>query len=99
MARCGARAHCCNLAGEVCRYLRDDGEREGARRFVCTLREALGSWRAVHADPRYVEHVRPVYDAASPTYAATMPDCSDWPPAGVKCHECGTTGGEAVTGG
>jgi hypothetical protein len=78
--------HCCYVAGVTCRFLRDDGPTR-SRRWVCTLREKLGSWKAVHADPGYLEHVRPAW---SRTPGVT--DCGDFPLKGEACAECGVVG-------
>lgn len=85
MVACGAQDdHCCHIAGSVCRFLRDDGP--GApRRWVCTLRERLGSWEAVHRDQGYLEHVRP-------TMLRVGVDCGDYPAPGRICGACGVTG-------
>lgn len=83
--RCGAKTgHCCWFGENPCRFLRDDGD-SAHRRWVCTLREELGSWEAVHADPRYVEHVN--------LKALLGVDCGDYPGPGMTCGECGVTGG------
>jgi hypothetical protein len=76
--------HCCWIDGEVCLLLRDDGPLAD-RRWVCTLRERLGSWQAVHRDPAYLA-------VARPTMARLGTDCGDWPGPGVRCGECGVTG-------
>jgi len=84
MAQCLAKTgHCCWLEGKVCKFLRDDGP-SARRRWVCILREELGSWDAVHTDPRYVEQVQPT------VRRLTGADCGDWPPPGQTCAECGT---------
>ena len=86
MATCLATVdHCCNLGRlGVCVKLRDDGP-DAARRWVCTLRERLGSWDAVHADPEYLRDIRPALDECGVTV-----DCGDWPPPGTPCTECYT---------
>lgn len=87
MVACRASTdHCCYLAGKVCSYLRDDGP-TASRRWVCTFRERLGSWAAVHADAEYLATVGPVMRGL------TGVDCGDWPVPGELCHECGVTGG------
>jgi hypothetical protein len=78
--------HCCYIAGPPCRYLRDDGT-GAALRWVCTLRERLGSWDEVHRDAGYLEHVAPVVRSVAGV------DCGDWPPKGETCNACGVTGG------
>jgi len=86
MATCRAAAgHCCWIAGVVCPFLRDDGP-AARRRWVCTLRERLGSWGAVHADLGYQGRVAPTMRAFDQV------DCGDWPGPGVTCGECGVNG-------
>ena len=86
MAKCLAGittdGHCCWINGVVCPYVRDDGPGT-ERRYVCTLREELGSWEAVYADRRYLSFIRPVMSIK------TGVDCGDWPPPGQQCAECG----------
>lgn len=77
--------HCCWIDGEPCTFLRDDGH-DASRRWVCTLRERLGSWAAVHADPGYIEKVAPTMRKFGQV------DCGDWPGPGVTCAECGVVG-------
>jgi len=85
MAECRATAgHCCWIHG-VCPFLRDDGA-DAARRWVCTLRERLGSWAAVHANAEYLATVAPTMRRAGQV------DCGDWPGPGKTCGECGVTG-------
>lgn len=81
--------HCCWLFGVVCPFLRDDGKQRRfsrKRRYVCTFRERLGSWDAVHADPEYQDTIAPVM------LAATGVLCGDWPRPGETCAECGGKG-------
>jgi hypothetical protein len=89
MVTCAAgvttEGHCCWIDGVVCPFLRDDGA-AASRRWVCTLREELGSWPAVHADKRYLTFVR------DPLHRVVEVDCGDWPPPGEKCAECGAIG-------
>ena len=75
--------HCCWING-VCTFLRDDGD--APRRWVCTLRERLGSWESVHADLGYQARVAPKLRRSG------QADCGDWPGPGVMCNECGVTG-------
>ena len=83
MAECRADTdHCCYLAGVVCPYLRDDGP-VADRRWVCTFRERLGSWEAVHTDPEYLDTV------GSYVMGKIGLFCGDWPPPGTNCNECG----------
>jgi hypothetical protein len=86
MVQCKAKdGNCCWIAGVVCPFLRDDGSLTD-RRWVCTLRESLGSWAAVHADPRYIAVVHPTLMSVGTV------DCGDWPGPGITCGECGVTG-------
>ena len=86
MATCKAGittdGHCCWINGVVCPLLEDRGK-NADRRYVCTVREDLGSWEAVHSDPRYLTFVRPAMSIV------TGVDCGDWPPPGQTCAECG----------
>jgi len=85
VATCAATTgHCCWLHG-VCPFLRDDGA-DAARRWVCTFRERLGSWAAVHADPQYLATAGPIMHELTGVY------CGDWPRPGETCNECGVTG-------
>jgi len=77
--------HCCYVEGEVCPHLRDDGV-QADRRWVCTLREELGSWEAVHQDSRYKVHPQPVWQKLN------IDECGDYPSPGITCGECGQTG-------
>lgn len=78
--------HCCWVEGAPCPHLRDDGS-EADRRWVCTLREELGDWDAVHVDPRYGEHPRPVWVRLG------LADCGDWTPTvDAPCGACGWDG-------
>lgn len=69
--------HCCYVDGHACRFL-EVGSIPG-RHWVCGLRRELGSWAAVHADPRYVEYVRPSWDRCG------VADCGDWKIVGQCC--------------
>lgn len=62
--------HCCYVGGRTCLFL-EVGTVEG-RIWVCGLRRELGSWNAVHADPRYQAEVRPVWEQAG------VADCGDF---------------------
>ena len=87
MATCKAdKGHCCWINGVVCPLLRDDGP-DADRRWVCTPREQLGSWEAVHEDPEYLKLVAPTLRLLGQV------DCGDWPGPGVICAECGANGG------
>jgi hypothetical protein len=77
--------HCCWVDGEPCRFL-ETGTVPG-RHWVCGLRRELGSWAKVHTDPRYLEHVKPVWRRVG------ISDCGDWPAVGEECATCGVSGG------
>ena len=77
--------HCCYIDGEPCTHLRDDGQ-NAERRWVCTLREELGSWAAVHVDERYQAEPAPVWRRIG------IADCGDWPASGDACSLCGEVG-------
>lgn len=86
MATCKAQTgHCCWLDGVVCPFLRDDGI-DTSRRWVCTFRERLGSWEAVHSDPEYLDTIGPVM------MGLTGVLCGDWPTRNERCNECGVIG-------
>lgn len=69
--------HCCYVAGEPCRFLEVDTV--PGRHWVCGLRRELDSWARVHTDRRYLDHVRPAWDAAG------VADCGDWMISGQCC--------------
>lgn len=75
--------HCCWLDGNVCVFLEE--WTVPGRHWVCGLRRELGSWGAVHSDPRY----QPVHDHWVTVGTA---DCGDFPAAGQFCGTCGRTG-------
>lgn len=52
--------HCCHLHGVRCPHLLENVE-EGFR-WTCGLRKELGSWEAVHQDPRYIQDVQPFWN-------------------------------------
>ena len=86
----GCRAssdHCCYLGPfGVCPALRDDGV-DAERRWVCTIREAKGSWAAAHASAPYRESgIGPI------VRDLVGVDCGDWPRPGETCATCGVTG-------
>lgn len=87
MAFCTGRGtpfgeHCCWWGGKVCPFL-EKYTVEG-RRFACGLRRELGSWEAVHADPRY-QPVQEFWDTREPQ---TITSCGDWQPdSGTCCRE------------
>ena len=56
------------------------------RRWVCTFRERLGSWQAVHRDPEYLDTIGPM------VMGLTGVLCGDWPYPGMHCNECGAAG-------
>jgi hypothetical protein len=90
MAKCGATAtnHCCWIGGEVCSYFDAGGLAEG-RDGACTLRTELGSWAAVHRDPRYLRDVK----ARVPSFARYKTyNCGNYPTKGITCGECGVSG-------
>jgi hypothetical protein len=62
--------HCCWLDGAPCPHLVVNGPT--GFRYACGLRTELGSWAAVHADPRYLADVRPVW-----LRTGTV-DCGNW---------------------
>jgi hypothetical protein len=80
--------HCCHVDGEVCRFLEQDTV--PGRRWACGLYRRLGSWPAVYADPGYVEHVQPFFDAHGARLDAR--GCGDCPGPGRTCATCGVTG-------
>jgi hypothetical protein len=70
--------HCCWVEGVRCPFLVENVD---GRRYACGLRNELGSWEAVHADPGYQELVQPVWDRVGIT------SCGDWQPdEGVCCR-------------
>lgn len=64
--------HCCYVAGEVCPFLEENTV--PGRRWACGLFRELGNWDAVHADPRYLEHVQPAWDQIG----IEGYSCGDW---------------------
>ena len=88
MVACEAGAdHCCYLGPfGVCPALRDDGP-GAARRWVCTIREAEGSWAAVHVAKAYRRSG--IADIVNDLVGV---DCGDWPRPGETCHTCGVIG-------
>lgn len=67
--------HCCYVDGERCAYL---VENVGGRRYACGLRLELGSWDAVHADPRYAP-IQEVWDRVG------IESCGAWGPGTGQC--------------
>lgn len=68
--------HCCNLGRHgVCTFLDDRGT-DAPRRWVCRLREELGSWDEVHTDERYLATVYPKLREIG-----VREHCGDWPDA------------------
>lgn len=86
MAVCLAQQdHCCHLGAHgVCQFL---VEHTAGRRWACGLYVELGSWEAVHVDPRYVASVRPKLDDMGLDV-----DCGDWPRPDEICGTCGVIG-------
>lgn len=78
--------HCCYVNDGVCKYLLENVV-EG-RRWACGLRNELGSWDAVHQDPRYVQEVKIHWLKTS----LKDYDCGQWPPPGFTCGTCGVVG-------
>lgn len=88
MAQCRAYTtpmddHCCWLRGMECPYAR---QLVGGT-WECTLRSELGSWEAVHEDPRYLRDVKPEIDTMG-----LVENCGDWPGPGQVCATCGAGG-------
>jgi len=69
--------HCCWVDGNECQFLQKDP-------MACQLRSELGSWDAVYQDPRYQDHVQPMFDRIAPGKG-----CGDWPIG--TCATCGIT--------
>jgi hypothetical protein len=69
--------HCCWVNGERCAYLVEHAD---GRRFACGLRLELGSWEAVHADPRYAP-IQAEWDRCG------IVSCGGWQPAPGECCE------------
>jgi hypothetical protein len=90
MSLCGTnpKDHCCYVGGKVCAYLRTASRPRQAEGFYwsCALRAELGSWDAVHADPRYITRVKVRWAKIG------MADCGDYPKPGSVCGTCGKTG-------
>lgn len=78
--------HCCYVAGEVCRYLADNGP-GSSRRFECSLRRDLGSWEAVHADTGYQANVQVHWNALGLKEDGTpvIESCGAWQPRPGEC--------------
>ena len=74
--------HCCYVNGIDCKFL-EVNTVEG-RKWACGLRRELGDWDLVLDDPRYQEHVQPVFGELN---------CRDYPDGeGINrgiCKECG----------
>lgn len=86
--------HCCYFDSQPCQflveypngdYVTDDGAQ---RRWVCSLRDQLGSWDAVYADDRYVTTIRPNFVRIGRPEL----DCGNWLEAGKRCAACGVVG-------
>lgn len=61
--------HCCYVNGQVCPFLEENTV--PGRRWACGLLRELGSWDAVHADPRY-QPIQAVWDQVG------IISCGDW---------------------
>lgn len=88
MSGCGRdpEKHCCWLAGTPCPFLQQASEEKQAEGFywTCQLRTENGSWEKTHADPRYLETVKPVWDRCG------IKNCGNWPQInGIQCSVCG----------
>ncbi len=68
LPHCTKGRECCWVEGQPCPHL--DGD-------VCSLRRELGSWEAVHADPRYLATPAPVWREHG------IADCGDY-----VCGDC-----------
>jgi hypothetical protein len=68
MPGCVGGQECCWVEGKPCPHL--DGD-------LCGLRTELGSWDAVHEDPRYKEYPQPVWQARG------IADCGEY-----VCEDC-----------
>ena len=67
--------HCCHLAQYgTCPYVEENTV--PGRRWACGLYRELGSWTAVHNDPRYLESVQPFF-----TEWGNGLSCGTWPRA------------------
>jgi hypothetical protein len=63
---------CCWVDGVRCPHV-EEGTVPG-RLAACGLFRELGSWQAVHIDPRYVRDVKPMFDRLYPGFG-----CGDYP--------------------
>lgn len=66
---------CCYLKGVLCKYVRHEPDSE--RKWICTLREQLGSWEAVHENEDYKKDVKPILNEL------VMHDCGKY-----ICENC-----------
>lgn len=66
--RCTQGRNCCWVGGRPCQWL--DGDE-------CRLRRELGSWDAVHSDPRYLADPKPTWEERG------IADCGDF-----ICRDC-----------
>lgn len=67
--------HCCYVNGSPCPYLQIDEsitDPAQGRKYACGLYLELGSWKKVHADPRYADNVKPAWEARGTA------DCGDF---------------------
>ena len=70
--------HCCHLAQYgTCPYVEENTV--PGRRWACGLYRELGSWTAVHNDPRYLESVQPFF-----TEWGNGLSCGTWPQLDTK---------------
>ena len=70
--------HCCWLPGGVCPFFDPVALAEG--NGGCSLRAELGSWDAVHKDPRYLRDVAPHWPQVD--YCGAYP-------VNQRCATCG----------
>lgn len=63
--------HCCYIRSKPCIFLEYNALPN--RKYTCKLRRELGSWEAVHADPRYLNNVQVYWDQVG------IKSCGDWP--------------------
>lgn len=65
--------HCCYVNGAPCPFLLIDDPALAPRKYACGLVHELGNWQRVEKDPRYLQQVKPHWDASG-----TIP-CKDYP--------------------
>lgn len=78
MSRCHGNNpdSCCYIRGVQCPFV---VERVGERRWVCRLREILGSWEAVAESDAWEWAVEPMWKAAGLPDPEDGRGCWDWP--------------------